>query len=356
MPRCGGYCIIHKGESPAFRSGGKTMRRLSMSRHWRRLKSRRHSTVKCMMNLALRLVLLIALCLPGAALAQDSVITLEPPAAEAVPGEAQPAAPPPPCGTQQLTIARMTWPSAALLAEIHSRLLTRQLSLQRRGTGRRPRRHRLVDGRQWPARGSARALDRPHRRYLERGDQGPESTAGRRLLRRARFRRLVRAGLCRSAVARDHHASTGSRRMRPISATATGAASSSPCPLDWGCAIVNRNMLRAYGLDQMFDIVEPANRFELDTLIAEAVGRQGADPVLLLAAQRDPRPVRLRGGAARPVRCHRLHLPRPAQLRRAGPSRLCPRSGGDRARRMGLSRCPAGRRPISAAPACLSPR
>ena len=45
------------------------------------------------------------------------------------------------------------------------------------------------------------------------------------------------------------------------------------CPLDWGCNIVNRNMLRAQGLDQVFEIVEPANRFELDTLIAEAVGR-----------------------------------------------------------------------------------
>ena len=50
------------------------------------------------------------------------------------------------------------------------------------------------------------------------------------------------------------------------------------CPIDWGCAVVNRNMLRAYGLDQSFDIVEPANRFELDTLIAEAVGRQ--EPIL----------------------------------------------------------------------------
>ena len=50
------------------------------------------------------------------------------------------------------------------------------------------------------------------------------------------------------------------------------------CPVDWGCAIVNRNLLRAYGLDQFYDVVEPANRFEMDTLIAEAVGRK--QPIL----------------------------------------------------------------------------
>jgi glycine betaine/proline transport system substrate-binding protein len=45
------------------------------------------------------------------------------------------------------------------------------------------------------------------------------------------------------------------------------------CPLDWGCNVINRNLLRAHGLDQLFEVVEPANRFELDTLIAEAVSR-----------------------------------------------------------------------------------
>ena len=50
------------------------------------------------------------------------------------------------------------------------------------------------------------------------------------------------------------------------------------CPSDWGCAVINRNLLRANGLDQLFDVVEPANRFELDTLIAEAVSRQ--EPIL----------------------------------------------------------------------------
>src|SRR5205085_683667 len=50
------------------------------------------------------------------------------------------------------------------------------------------------------------------------------------------------------------------------------------CPIDWGCAVINRNLLKSLGLDTLFDVVEPANRFELDTLIAEAVSRK--EPIL----------------------------------------------------------------------------
>ena len=50
------------------------------------------------------------------------------------------------------------------------------------------------------------------------------------------------------------------------------------CPPDWGCAVVNRNLMRANGLENLFEIIEPANRFELDTLIAAAVSRK--EPIL----------------------------------------------------------------------------
>jgi glycine betaine/proline transport system substrate-binding protein len=50
------------------------------------------------------------------------------------------------------------------------------------------------------------------------------------------------------------------------------------CPPDWACAVINRNLLKAYGLDQLFDVVEPANRFEMDTLISEAESRR--EPIL----------------------------------------------------------------------------
>lgn len=46
------------------------------------------------------------------------------------------------------------------------------------------------------------------------------------------------------------------------------------CPPDWACSVINKNLLTAYGLTEMFELVEPANRFEMDTLIAQSVSRQ----------------------------------------------------------------------------------
>ena len=84
----------------------------------------------------LPLVLVLLLGPVGAAFAQGSVEVLPGPG-EVSSGEAMPevpvvavdpaapvvAPPPPPCGTQPITIARMQWPSSAILAEIHARLL-----------------------------------------------------------------------------------------------------------------------------------------------------------------------------------------------------------------------------------------
>jgi len=50
------------------------------------------------------------------------------------------------------------------------------------------------------------------------------------------------------------------------------------CPPDWACAVINRNLLKAEGLDQLFDVVEPKNRFDLDQAIAAAVSRK--EPIL----------------------------------------------------------------------------
>jgi glycine betaine/proline transport system substrate-binding protein len=46
------------------------------------------------------------------------------------------------------------------------------------------------------------------------------------------------------------------------------------CPPDWACAVINRNLIRANGLADTFEVVEPANRFELDALISEAESRK----------------------------------------------------------------------------------
>ncbi len=43
------------------------------------------------------------------------------------------------------------------------------------------------------------------------------------------------------------------------------------CPKSWACSIINKNLLAAHGLSDLVELVEPANRFEMDTLIAQAV-------------------------------------------------------------------------------------
>lgn len=50
------------------------------------------------------------------------------------------------------------------------------------------------------------------------------------------------------------------------------------CPADWACSVLNKNLLEAYGLRDVLDFVEPANRFEMDVLIAQAVSRH--EPVV----------------------------------------------------------------------------
>lgn len=214
------------------------------------------------------------------ALAQESVQTLETPAgpgaSEAVIGDA---APPPPCGTQQVAIARMSWPSAALLAEVHSRLLTanftcnvavQDIDLAAAGSSMGANGQPAVAPEMWVGRiadiwnaamksQNVRQAGSPYTESVFEGWFVPDYVA-------AQWPEATTIdGL--KAHAADFSSGSSTGRGRFVS-----------CPVDWGCAVVNRNMLKAYGLDQMFDIVEPANRFELDTLIAEAVGRR--EPIL----------------------------------------------------------------------------
>ncbi len=224
------------------------------------------------------LVLSAGLFLGTAALAQDSIQTLETNQAGAE-GEAPAAepAPPPPCGTQPMSIARMAWPSAAILAEVHSRLLTayyqcnvmlQEGDLAATGSSMGATGQPAVAPEMWIARiadiwNAAMQGQKVRQAGVSYADpvfEGwfvPDYAA-------AQWPEVTTIdGL--KAHAADF--GEGGGRGRFIS-----------CPVDWGCAIVNRNMLRAYGLDQQYDVVEPANRFELDTLIAEAVGRK--QPIL----------------------------------------------------------------------------
>jgi glycine betaine/proline transport system substrate-binding protein len=187
------------------------------------------------------------------------------------------APPPPPCGTQTISIASMQWPSAQILAEIHAGILKAQFKCDvsvvagdmaatgsSMGTTGQPAVapelwiSRIADI--WNQASKAQKVREAGGSYAEPALEGwfiPNYVAE------------AQPGLTNVAALLQFSQLfvSGGGKPRFIS-----------CPIDWGCAVINRNLLKANGLDALFDVVEPANRFELDTLIAAAVSRK--EPIL----------------------------------------------------------------------------
>lgn len=230
------------------------------------------------MGLRHALILVAMLAVPvGPALGQLSVLdraqdVVSQPASPAQAPE--PAAPPPVCGTQPLTIARMSWPSSILLAEIHARILQTQFDCDIRLT-------------QGDLGATASAM----------GSNGQPAVAPELWVNRVAdvWNGATEAQMVRSAAPSYAETSLEGWFMPLYAADSLGGAVSAAglvaalpllapgqktrfisCPLDWACSIINRNLIAAHGLAGLVEIVEPANRFEMDRLIAEAVNRREA--------------------------------------------------------------------------------
>lgn len=245
---------------------------------------------------ALVVAMLLALA-PGMAAAQSSIVTLDvgkTPArtiqVQASPGGegqltvtqddeagAAPDATTPVCGTRPITIASFVWPSAQLLAAIHERILTRQFGctvtvvsgdMAAMGSSMASSGQPAVAPEMWVARIAdiwnpavkSQKMRPAGSSYEDAQFEGwfiPDYVAE------------AHPELKSVADLKAHPdwLSSDGRKPRFVS-----------CPIDWACALINANMLKADGLDGLFETVTPANRFELDTLIAEAVGRK--QPIL----------------------------------------------------------------------------
>jgi glycine betaine/proline transport system substrate-binding protein len=207
------------------------------------------------------------------------VTSLPPPGTEDTTSSAsseQPAVPAP-CGGETITIARMQWPSAELLAEIHARLVKQNFgcnvevvpgdlaaTASSMGSNAQPAVApelwitRIPDV--WNAALKTQQVRQAGTTYAEPLFEGwfiPDYEAA------------ARPDLKTAADLRTYWKdfTAGGKKARLIS-----------CPPDWACAVINRNLIRAYGLSDVFDVIEPANRFELDTLISEAESRK--EPIL----------------------------------------------------------------------------
>jgi len=226
---------------------------------------------------------LVAMTVPS--LAQNAIVSLPPPDAatgvtsdqpDASASDEEPAGAAP-CGGETITIASMQWPSAQLLAAIHARLIKQNFgcdveivpgdlaaTASSMGANGQPAVApemwitRVADV--WNAALKGDNVRQAGTTYSDPVFEGwfiPDYVA-------AAHPEIKTVGDLRAAA--RVFASNG-RRPRFIS-----------CPPDWGCAVINRNLLKANGLEDAFDVIEPANRFELDTLISEAESRK--EPIL----------------------------------------------------------------------------
>lgn len=222
------------------------------------------------------IVSLMLVLLVGPAMAQfttlDTAQDAAAPPANAAPEAAPGTAPATACGNQPLGIARMNWPSAVLLAEIHARVLSAELGCDARVTPGDPAAtaasmnapgqpaiapelwvNRIADV--WNGAMDAQMVRSAAPTYAEDAFEGwfmPAYMAGG-----------MAGAPSAAALAQMLPQPTPEGAMRFIS-----------CPADWACSLINRNLVRAHGLENLVEIVEPANRFEMDRLIAEAVNRR----------------------------------------------------------------------------------
>lgn len=180
---------------------------------------------------------------------------------------------PAPCGNEPIAIARMQWPSSALLAHIHALVLSEQLGCEvsvvsgdlvgtvssMATTGQpaiAPEVWVTRIAQIWNSAIESQRLRPAGSTFAGSALEGwfvPQHLA-------ARFPELITPDQLRD-VAFQLQRDDG-ERLTFIS-----------CPPDWACAVINRNLIEAHGLSDVIDIVEPANRFELDTLIAQSVSR-----------------------------------------------------------------------------------
>lgn len=205
--------------------------------------------------------------------AQDAVS--EPAQEEGVGGSAGSAplvAPSAPCGIRPMSIARMSWPSAAILAEIHARILKAEFGCDTR----------VVQGDLAATASSMGSTGQPQvapEMWINRiADLWNGAMEGQQVRNAAPTyaEAQFEGWYMPSSLANSFTAAPAAADLAvalPQLGT-DGPLRFISCPPDWACSIINRNLVAAHGLSEIVEIVEPANRLEMDRLIAEALNRR----------------------------------------------------------------------------------
>lgn len=229
---------------------------------------------------AIWLAVLLALAGPAPAHGQFEVLTPreDRDAGPLADEEEAPEAAASPCGTDEFTIAELAWPSAAILAHIHATILRVEFDCA----------VRLVMGEPAATLSSMTTTRQPALAPELWISRHPDIWNGAMRAQSARAAAATFSGeplegwfvpayvreetprLAAVTDLEDHwqiFAGDGASRARLIS-----------CPPEWACALINRGLLSALGLDEHFTIFEPEDRFAMDQAITDAVAQR--QPVL----------------------------------------------------------------------------
>lgn len=186
--------------------------------------------------------------------------------------EAAPSAPPPPCGTRPVSIARMSWPSAALLAEIHARVLSAEFGCETR----------IVSGDLAATVSSMGSTGQPSvapELWINRiADLWNGAMEGQQMRSAAPSysESQFEAWYMPASLADQFPEGPGAVDLAAFlpQVQAVGRIPFISCPSDWACSVINRNLVTAYGLSDILEVIEPTNRLDMDQMIAEAVSRR----------------------------------------------------------------------------------
>jgi glycine betaine/proline transport system substrate-binding protein len=199
-----------------------------------------------------------------------------------------------PCGSEEITIADMRWPSASILANIHLALLTDEVGCPARivsgdiastGSSMATTQQPAVAPEMWVARipeiwnsaisaGNVRPMASTYSGGPLEGWFVPASLAAANPGLEDASGLQDWEGLMRALVPAPEpglDAEGNPLPAEPVPASDLPAPKFLTCPADWACAVINENLLRAFGLASRFEVITPANRFEMDQRIADAI-------------------------------------------------------------------------------------
>jgi glycine betaine/proline transport system substrate-binding protein len=183
-----------------------------------------------------------------------------------------------PCASDDFTIAEMGWPSAAILAHIHAKVIAAryecpvrliagdpEATISSMATTRQP----ALAPEIWASRnaelwnGALRAQS-----VRAAGDTFTGGTLEAWFV--PRYVRDNHPGLTAAGQLSDYwrvFVAGGSEKAQIVS-----------CPPDWACNMTTAKMIAAYGLGERFEAVEPFDRFTLDRMVSDRVAQR--EPVL----------------------------------------------------------------------------